>query len=184
MKNLITKTIKAAKDFKEGFIMGYNRSHGKIIGHISYNGKRIPIVYSPIAVLANNGIIANCSIYKGKYRIVVDDYYMALPQNVKDFVHQHELGHAYWLDNGHVNEHKLNDEFIADTYAAERIGTGNAINALRHIWVVLGTTGNVHYALSFPSRLKELGADVSDMYIMGGNQIPFYEEDLRRILES
>ena len=109
---------------------------------------------------------------------------MTAPKYVKEFINYHELGHLYWLDNGHENEHTLKDEIIADAYSAERVGNINAINSLNYVWTVAGNTGNTIRCLTFPSRLKDLGADVSSMYIIGLNGKTFHEADLRKILEG
>lgn len=175
MKNLIM-------DFIRGFKAGFNSTRGHIVGYIEYNGNNLPIIHSPDHVAINNSIFANCSVSNDEYRIVVDDLYIQAPQYVKDFVNQHELGHLYWLDNGHENKHTLNDEFMADAYSAQKVGNINAINSLNYIWTMGANTGKINHCLTFPSRLKELGADVSSMYIIGLNGKIFYEEDLRRII--
>ena len=71
---------------------------------------------------------------------------------------------------------------MADKYGAQIVGVLNAIKALNYIWIVGAQTGQVDKLLTIPSRLKELGDDVSSMYIIGANGVTYYEKDLRTIL--
>lgn len=167
--------------FKEGYRIGKAKI-GTVIGYVSYNDTNLPILYNPTCVAEDNTFFACCAIYNGEYRIIVDDYYVQAPQYVKDFINQHEIGHLYWLDNGHPNGHTLDDEFMADKYGAQIVGVLNAIKALNYIWIVGAQTGQVDKLLTIPSRLKELGDDVSSMYIIGANGMTYYEKDLRTIL--
>lgn len=186
--------MKLIKEFIKGFKQGYKEAMykrnkpvaGTIVGLVSYANKDIPIVYCPSRLENSNGIFAALVAYADadEYRIEIDDLYMSAPDTVKEFINQHELGHLFLIENGQPNKFTLQDEVNADRYAMEHTSQNVAIEALNYIWVAGARTGNVDKIFTIPSRLKEAGADVSTMYIVGGNGIRFYEPDLRKLLEK
>ena len=183
--------FKLIKEFIEGFKQGYQEAiyqrnkpvTGTIVGFVSYTNRDIPIVYCPSRLESGNGIFAALVTYcSEEYRIEVDDLYMSAPDTVKDFINKHELGHLFLVENGQPNKHTLQDEVSADSYAMEHTSQNVAIEALNYIWVAGAKAGQVDKLFTIPSRLKEVGADVSSMYIVGANGIKFHEPDLRALL--
>ena len=172
------------KEFIRGFKEGYANAKGNngvIIGHATYCNKKLPIIYSPESLKSNDGIFASCNVLNGKYRIVVDDLFIASPTEVKEFVIQHEIGHIELLKEK-IDKHILWDEVYCDKYSMKQVGFNNAINALNYIWKTGINTENVDKLIAIPTRLKELGANVDSMYIIGANGIKFYEPELRKAL--
>lgn len=110
--------------------------------------------------------------------IIVDDYYVKAPRYVKEFIYWHEMGHS---TDRYITKRTFLHELVADNYAVLHIGKYKAIKALNYMWKVLGTV-NVYACADIPSRLKELGADVSKMYIKTPNGKVWYESDLKAIL--
>lgn len=172
------------KDFKEGFREGReSRIVGTIINYVKYKCEVLPIIYSPESVRLSNSIFATVNVYQSKYRIVVDDLYINAPDEVKEFINQHEFGHLFLIENGDPNMHTLLDEIKADKYAMEQIGQVKSVNALNYVWIKGAEANQIDKLFTIPSRLKELGADVSDMCVIGANGT-FYEADLRKLLEQ
>lgn len=182
--------IKFIKEFIKGFKQGYQEALyqrnkpvvGTIVGLVSYTNRNIPIIYCPSRLKSSNGIFAALVTYCYEYRIEVDDLYMSAPDTVKEFINQHEIGHLFLVENGQSNRHTLYDEVLADKYAMEHTSQNISIEALNYIWTIGAKAGQIDKLFTIPSRLKELGADVSTMYIVGANGIKFYEPDLRALL--
>ena len=66
--------------------------------------------------------------------IIVDDIFYELSDNCKAFIIGHELGHFMKHEQqteGYVR--KINDEFEADEYGAELVGTQSAVFALEEM---------------------------------------------------
>ena len=134
------------------------------------------VTVNPFKLLVN-GIYFAAFDHDSK-EIIVDNHYTSAPNYVQDFIYWHEMGHM----DGNGGKRTLADEVHSDLHAASYIGKRKAIKALKYMWRVLATV-NPLAAADIPSRLKELGADVSDMYIITANGKIWHEEDLRAILD-
>lgn len=131
-------------------------------------------------ILSANGIYfsALATMVDGTYEMIVSDDYMKAPKFVKDFIYWHEVGHIYYNKPGRP----LHQECLADRYALQHVGKTRSLMALQYMWCWLAKI-DVTACADIPSRMKELGADVSTMYIRTGNGTILYEPDLKAILE-
>lgn len=172
---MIKRVMETIKEFKEGFKTGF------INGFSKQTGYDIDIVYDHNFVHNNGYMYAVCiKNTDGTYKIAVDYMYFTAPKIVRKFIIWHELGH---INNDNDGIRSLKCECKADAYAASKIGKLNAVYALNYMWKQLATV-NITACVDIPSRLKELGANVSSMYIQLANGSVLHEPELRLISEG
>lgn len=130
-------------------------SQKKFIDKIILYNKDILVVHNPDAVTANGFMIAMSSVANfsigQRIVILVDDFYMNLPDDIKEFIIYHEIGHIL---NGDIFDIKFGlflpkekrhfvrikrmfnskesilMEEMADLYAADKVGTHTSIKAI------------------------------------------------------
>lgn len=86
------------KDLKEGFINGYKLRTRKRpivpkLGQINVNNKCTVILLDPVLVKGTGRIFAVCSMEPERNVISVDDNFINLSDNAKNFILLHEQGH-------------------------------------------------------------------------------------------
>ena len=175
MKNLIMKIKETLKECKAIFVTQFKAQFSKSTGY------GIDVIQNDILLHANGFVFAACYEYEDDtHKIFVDRYFMEAPVNCRKFIIWHELGH---IGNSSKGKRTLECEFKADAYAASKIGKRNAINALRYMWAKLVNI-DITACGDIPSRLKELGANVDDMWIKLKDGTVLREPDLRELLKE
>ena len=171
---MTNKLLKLLKETKEAFTRGFSE------GFTKQTGCGINITLDHELVRKNGIIFAMYCLYSdGSSEIIVDDEFNIAPKEVREFIIWHELGHI-----GNADDiRNLSCEIKADAFAASKIGSNNAVDALKYMWRRLANI-DVSACIDIPSRLKDLGVDVSGMYIKGINGKVFHEPELRAILEG
>ena len=120
------------------------------VSHVTANNTEyaLVVVYNPYAIISKNMSIGIC-YYNclNQAVVIVDDRFMQLSKEAREFTIQHEIGHVHHqhsVTSLIVGIRDINNEYEADAYAASSVGVDVAIRSLMEIKSLL--KGLLYYA--------------------------------------
>jgi hypothetical protein len=117
----------------------------QMFGVIETNGLSIPVYLDPLRLKSIGARFAFAAKVNDQYVIFTDELYVEAPQEVREFVLNHELGHIL---NGHVEKYNVwkmlkrvliglvtidKMEIEADHYAIEQMSASRVVSSLTYI---------------------------------------------------